>query len=62
MKDLWPNQSPASNRRWRWPFRCRGSRHESAVAGHIPLGGLSIYGKIHPRFFASRDLFHGFWP
>jgi hypothetical protein len=23
---------PGAKRRWRWPFRCRGSRHESAVA------------------------------
>jgi hypothetical protein len=24
--------SPGAHRRWRWPFRSRGSRHEPAVA------------------------------
>jgi len=33
-----PNQSPASNRRWRLPFRYRGSRHASAVARLFSLG------------------------
>jgi hypothetical protein len=28
----------ASNRRWRGQFRCRGSRHESAVAQLFSLG------------------------
>src|ERR1039457_6758809 len=27
-----------ANRRWRWPFRCRGSRRESAVAQLSTLG------------------------
>ena len=27
-----------ANRRWRLPFRCRGSRHESAVAQLFSLG------------------------
>ena len=27
-----------ANRRWRWPFRYRGSRHESAVAQLFSLG------------------------
>jgi hypothetical protein len=29
---------PGANRRWRWPFRCRGSRRESAVAQLSTLG------------------------
>jgi hypothetical protein len=34
-----------ANRRWRLPFRCRGSRRESAVAQLSTLGvsALSIY-------------------
>ena len=32
----------ASNRRWRLPFRCRGSRRESAVAQLSTLGGYTI--------------------
>ena len=31
-----------ANRRWRLPFRCRGSRHESAVAQLFSLGCISI--------------------
>jgi hypothetical protein len=31
----------ASNRRWRWQFRCRGSRRESAVAQLFSLGGIT---------------------
>jgi hypothetical protein len=30
----------ASNRRWRGPFRCCGSRHESAVVQLSLLGGI----------------------
>ena len=30
-----------ANRRWRWQFRCRGSRRESAVAQLSTLGGVS---------------------
>ena len=30
----------ASNRRWRWQFRCRGSRRESAVAQLFSLGSI----------------------
>ena len=32
----------ASNRRWRWPFRCRGSRRTSAVAQLFSLGVMDI--------------------
>jgi hypothetical protein len=32
----------ASNRRWRWQFRYRGSRRESAVAQLFSLGGYAI--------------------
>jgi hypothetical protein len=28
----WVQQDAGTNRRWRWPFRYRGSRRESAVA------------------------------
>jgi hypothetical protein len=31
-----------ANRRWRWPFRCRGSRRESAVAQLSTLGDYRI--------------------
>jgi len=31
-----------ANRRWRWPFRCRGSRRESAVAQLFSLIWLTI--------------------
>ena len=31
----------ASNRRWRCQFRCRGSRHESAVAELFSLGHMT---------------------
>jgi hypothetical protein len=36
----------ASNRRWRGPFRYRGSRHESAVAQLSTLGSTA-----HERFY-----------
>jgi hypothetical protein len=32
--------STSANRRWRWPFRCRGSRHDSAVAQLSTLGHI----------------------
>ena len=37
-----------ANRRWRWQFRCRGSRRESAVAqlfslGHLPQNDTTTY-------------------
>src|ERR1019366_7161829 len=35
-----PNSAP--NRRWRWPFRCRGSRRESAVAQLFSLGDFAM--------------------
>jgi hypothetical protein len=28
----WVQPVDGANRRWRWQFRCRGSRHESAAA------------------------------
>ena len=31
-----------ANRRWRLPFRCRGSRRESAVAQLFSLGNLPM--------------------
>ena len=34
-----PNRVAGANRRWRLQFRCRGSRHESAVAQLFSLGG-----------------------
>jgi hypothetical protein len=36
----------ASNRRWRWPFRCRGSRHESAVAQLFSLGSIKRMARL----------------
>jgi hypothetical protein len=36
---------PGANRRWRWPFRYRGSRHESAVAQLFSLGSISHHKK-----------------
>src|ERR1017187_10348166 len=38
-------QVAGANRRWRWPFRCRGSRRESAVAQLSTLG-RSVIAKI----------------
>jgi hypothetical protein len=35
----------APNRRWRWPFRYRGSRHESAVAQLFSLGHSTTFMK-----------------
>src|ERR1019366_4163384 len=35
-----PNSAP--NRRWRLQFRCRGSRHESAVAQLSTLGVIRV--------------------
>src|SRR5208282_6378003 len=35
----WVQQVAGANRRWRWQFRCRGSRRESAVAQLFSLGG-----------------------
>jgi hypothetical protein len=35
-------QVAGANRRWRCPFRCRGSRHESAVAQLFSLGGYTL--------------------
>ena len=32
-----------ANRRWRVPFRCRGSRHESAVAQLSTLGHMRTH-------------------
>jgi hypothetical protein len=37
---------PGANRRWRWPFRCRGSRRESAVAQLFSLGRVSVCQQI----------------
>jgi hypothetical protein len=37
-----PNSRP--NRRWRCPFRCRGSRRESAVAQLFTLGIIPMFG------------------
>ena len=37
----------ASNRRWRLQFRCRGSRHESAVAQLFSLGGYTFMKTTH---------------
>src|ERR1019366_2067126 len=34
-----------ANRRWRCPFRCRGSRHESAVAQLSTLGSVRRHHK-----------------
>jgi hypothetical protein len=36
------NQVAGANRRWRWPFRYRGSRHESAAAQLSTLDGKAI--------------------
>ena len=35
-------QVAGANRRWRLPFRCRGSRRESAVAQLFSLGGTPL--------------------
>jgi len=35
----WEYQVAGANRRWRWQFRCRGSRRESAVVQLFSLGG-----------------------
>src|ERR1035441_1790110 len=43
-----------ANRRWRWPFRCRGSRHESAVAQLFSLGHLAM--PLFMRGIMIRDL------
>ncbi len=32
-----------ANRRWRLPFRCRGSRRESAVAQLFSLGSMTLH-------------------
>jgi hypothetical protein len=37
---------PPANRRWRCPFRCRGSRRESAVAQFFSLGGEHRVGEM----------------
>ena len=36
---MFPNDYAGANRCWRLPFRCRGSRRESAVAQLFSLGG-----------------------
>ena len=36
-----------ANRRWRWPFRYRGSRRESAVAQLSTLGHITFYDKSY---------------
>jgi hypothetical protein len=35
-----------ANRRWRWQFRYRGSRRESAVAQLFSLGGITRHVQI----------------
>ena len=42
MSYQWLNQVAGANRRWRGPFRCRGSRRESAVAQLSTLGGETL--------------------
>ena len=37
----WVQPVAGANRRWRWQFRCRGSRRRSAVAQHFSLGHLA---------------------
>ena len=39
----WVQQVAGANRRWRGQFRCRGSRHESAVAQLFSLGGYTHF-------------------
>src|ERR1019366_10261344 len=40
-----------TNRRWRWPFRCRGSRRESAVVQFFSLGiVMSSFGVVKRAF------------
>ena len=41
-----------ANRRWRWPFRCRGSRRESAVAQLSTLGHMTTKLKSRLVIFA----------
>ena len=41
--DVAAKQVAGANRGWRWPFRCRGSRHELAVARLSKLGGSEHY-------------------
>ena len=58
-----------ANRRWRWQFRCRGSRRESAVAQLFSLGIITRHEKnrdyrivsCHCRcvFFAALASRHG---
>src|ERR1039458_10375406 len=36
-------QFAGANRRWRWPFRYRGSRHESAVVQLSTLGHTTAH-------------------
>ena len=50
---------PGANRRWRWPFRCRGSRRESAVVQLSALGCFCIMRLLtrFPRFSSSIIVF-----
>jgi hypothetical protein len=50
-------QVAGANRRWRWPFRYRGSRPESAVAQLSTLGGITFSDMKFPyRKFEDTDL------
>ena len=41
MNTEWPNKVTGANRRWRLQFRCRASRHKSAVAHLFSLGHMN---------------------
>jgi len=49
-------QVAGANRRWRWPFRCRGSRRESAVAQLFSLGGTARMKDSSKRHSPERSL------
>jgi hypothetical protein len=54
-----PNSS--ANRRWRWQFRCRGSRRESAVAQLSSLGGLTVMSNLFTSFESRLKIYRRVW-
>jgi hypothetical protein len=51
-------QIAGANRHWRWPFRCRGSRRESAVAQLSTLvkgSGLTSGGQWRTQLTAAKN-------
>jgi uncharacterized membrane protein len=49
-----------ANRRWRWPFRCRGSRRESAAAQHFMSGCFVKKPLLHEIIAALLAIFGAF--